>query len=225
MNDREFIELLNLYVDHEIAADDALRLEKEVAKDPMRREVYDQYCRIQKACSMLSEEMLESAAEDTHPRIAAFPQQRRWGLGSLVAGMAAAAACAAVVIVVRNNAALNAGLSVPAAGATSQLEPMAALTEPAASPVSMKPVFVVRLPSDQVSRGAERALFASADEPARAVELNWIGDIHMAPVFANAKSDFLLNPKTDLRASAITGTPDERESQEPSEMAAFRFQR
>jgi len=43
MKDREFIELLNLYVDREISAEDALRLEREVATDPKRREVYDQY--------------------------------------------------------------------------------------------------------------------------------------------------------------------------------------
>ena len=33
MNDREFIELLNLDVDHEIRPEDALRLEQEVASD------------------------------------------------------------------------------------------------------------------------------------------------------------------------------------------------
>ena len=92
MNDREFIELLNLYVDHEICAEDALRLEHEVATDPKRREVYDQYCRMQKACSMLSKELLESTAGQTSPVVAAFPRERRWGYGPLVAGLAAACA-------------------------------------------------------------------------------------------------------------------------------------
>ena len=52
MKDREFIQLLNLYVDREITADDARRLEIEVASSPERRKVYDQYCRIQKACQL-----------------------------------------------------------------------------------------------------------------------------------------------------------------------------
>ncbi len=223
MNDREFIELLNLYVDHEIGADDALRLEEEVASDPKRREVYDQYCRMQKACAMLSEELLESAAKETSPGVAAFPLQRRWSLGPLMAGMAAAAACVAVVLVVRFRAGYESGASRSAMGAPAHAAPAAAAF--AAARVPMKPVFVARLASDGASPGPERALFTAADEPVRAVEFNWIGDIHMAPVFATAKSDFLLNPKTDLRASAITETPDDRESQEPAEMAAFRFQR
>ena len=54
MNDPEFISLLNLYVDREISPEDALRLESEVLKHPKRRDIYDQYCRMQKACTMLS---------------------------------------------------------------------------------------------------------------------------------------------------------------------------
>lgn len=222
MNDREFIELLNLYVDHEIGADDALRLEKEVAADRERREIYDQYCRMQKACSMLSEELLESAAKETSPSVAAFPLQRRWSFGPLVAGMAAAA-CLAAVLVVRNLGGPDAGASRSAMGAPAHASP--ASVELAAAQVPMMPVFVARLAPVNASRAPGGALFTAADEPVQAVEFSWIGDIHMAPVFANAKSDFLLNPKTDLRASAITETPDDRESQEPAEMAAFRFQR
>ena len=36
MKDPEFIELLNLYVDHEITSVDAARLEAEVAQNPAR---------------------------------------------------------------------------------------------------------------------------------------------------------------------------------------------
>ena len=58
MNDNEFIELLNLYVDREINPEDAVRLESEVVSNPKRRKIHDQYCRIQKACSMLSDQPL-----------------------------------------------------------------------------------------------------------------------------------------------------------------------
>ncbi len=221
MNDREFIELLNLYVDHEISAEDALRLEKEVAADPERREVYRQYCRMQKACSMLSEELLESAAKQTSPSVAAFPRQSKWGYGSLVAGLAAA--CAVGLLALRYEG--GGPASAPVAAAAPHASPSAAPARFADAQVQMKPVFFVRLSPAQSPQVRERALFTASDEPVRVDGLNWIGDIHMAPVYSNANSDFLLNPKTDLRSSAITETPDDRESQQPAELAAFRFQR
>jgi hypothetical protein len=226
MNDREFIELLNLYVDHEISPEDALRLEEEVASDPKRREVYDQYCRMQKACSMLSGELLESAASRTSPNVIAFPARRRWSLGPIMAGMAAAAACALVVVTVRNRSSDTARPSGADLATATQLAAPAPAPVFAANQAPMKPVFFTRLSSDPASaRGAERSLFAAADAPAQFVELKWIGDVHMPPVFPSANADFLLNPRTDLKASAISETPDDREGQEPAEMAAFRFQR
>ena len=54
MNDSEFIELLNLYLDHEITPADAARLEAEVRGNPERRRTYLEYCRMQKACALLA---------------------------------------------------------------------------------------------------------------------------------------------------------------------------
>jgi len=54
MKDSEFLELLNLYLDHEITPADAARLEAEVRADPDRRRTYLQYCRMQKACAILA---------------------------------------------------------------------------------------------------------------------------------------------------------------------------
>lgn len=54
MNDSEFLELLNLYLDHEITAADAARLESEVQNNAARRAVYRDYCRMQKACRILA---------------------------------------------------------------------------------------------------------------------------------------------------------------------------
>ena len=47
MKDSEFIELLNLYLDHEISVADAARLEAEVQGSPARRRVYREYCQMQ----------------------------------------------------------------------------------------------------------------------------------------------------------------------------------
>ncbi|HXN36234.1 MAG TPA: hypothetical protein VN877_08685, partial [Opitutaceae bacterium] len=105
MNDKQFMELLNLYLDREVSADDALRLEAEVASSPARRKVYDQYCRMQKACSMLSG---ESAAGDADPgrRIVAFPAPRAWRPIPLMAALAAA--CVVAVMAVRERGVIGA---------------------------------------------------------------------------------------------------------------------
>jgi hypothetical protein len=221
MKDREFIELLNLYVDHEISAEDALRLEREVLSDPKRREVYDQYCRMQKACSILAEELLESAAGQASPSVESSARPRTWGYGPLVAGLAAA--CAAAVLSVRYFESGPAGAAAPTASAdAARASAPLAIT---GAQVPMKPVFFTRLAPDPTSPGAGRALFTSSDETVRAAELNWIGDIHMTPVYPVGNSDFLLNPRTDLKSAAITGTPDDGDSTLQAEMAAFRFQR
>jgi hypothetical protein len=56
MNDRRFIELLNLYVDQELSPDEARELEQEITHHPDRRRIYSQYCRMQRACVRLLEQ-------------------------------------------------------------------------------------------------------------------------------------------------------------------------
>ncbi len=220
MNDQEFIELLNLYVDREIGTQDAMRLEAEVASDPRRRRIYDQYCRIQKACTKLSEEF---PVEHPDSNIVAFPRTRQWRLGPVFAGLAAAAACGVLLFGVRNHgvdASPGAVAADPAPART-----VADTVDLTATPESMKPVFFARLPSDQSAKGAPHSMFADAVAPSQVAQLNWIGDIHMQPVLSAAGPDFLLNPRTDLRAAALSDPAGRGDFQEPAEMAAFRFQR
>lgn len=49
MNEKRFIELLNLYIDGEIAPDEQQELENEVAGNCRRRQTYQSYCRLQQA--------------------------------------------------------------------------------------------------------------------------------------------------------------------------------
>lgn len=63
MKESEFIELLNLYLDHEISAADATRLEAEVQGNPERRKLYQEYCRIQKACRVLATDFRTETTE------------------------------------------------------------------------------------------------------------------------------------------------------------------
>jgi hypothetical protein len=224
MNDREFIELLNLYVDREISAEDALRLETEVATDPGRRRIYDQYCRIQKACTLLSEDFPDTVAIHPEHNVIAFPGARTWHLGTVVAGMAAAAACALVLFGYRNHADMTAVSAPLAAADTAPARQVADTLDLPSASDAMKPVFFARLSADQALRD-QRGLFAAGDPSSQAAQLNWIGDIHMNPVFPAANADFLLNTKAELKAAVLSDTPASRDEKEPAEMTAFRFQR
>ncbi len=111
MKDSEFIQLLNLYLDHEIAAADAARLEAEVQGNPDRQKIYRQYCRMQKACKLLTTDFRPELAP-THRRdrtvisfgeqlAAGAPRQVRAGRPYAIGGFAAAAACVAIIFVGR----------------------------------------------------------------------------------------------------------------------------
>ncbi len=116
MKDSEFIELLNLYLDHEISAPDAARLEAEVQNNPARRKVYQQYCRMQKGCKLLATDFaaeLDSVqtADARHKKVLAFDaaalevaNARRARMGNFytVGTFAAVAACVAIIFVGRN---------------------------------------------------------------------------------------------------------------------------
>jgi len=104
MKDSEFIELLNLYIDHEISPADAARLEAEVLAHPARRQTYQQYCRLQKACKLLTADFQTEAAPADRKIVAFDPVPRRSAaMGRVVAfGGLAAAACLAVIFGLRN---------------------------------------------------------------------------------------------------------------------------
>jgi hypothetical protein len=214
MNDKKFMELLNLYLDREIDADDALRLEAEVASDPARRSVYDQYCRMQKACSMLTGE-----AADPERVVVAFPAQRSWGRVPLM-GALAAAACFLAVVVVRERPAAGAqdepGAPAPAA------RTLASTVDLPASPGAMTSVFLARSPSPAQAGAAG---FTALDSPAQDAQLGWIGGVHMAPMFPSPNSELIADPKYGLKAPGTVDPQSGRVVQEPVEMTAFRFQR
>jgi len=104
MNDIEFIELLNLYLDHEISGSDARRLEAEVTTNPARRKIYRQYCQMHKGCSLLAQSTAaEEIAAPTESKVLEFGGFRSsWTLGNYATALCAAAACIALIVVMRN---------------------------------------------------------------------------------------------------------------------------
>lgn len=114
MKDSEFIALLNLYLDHEISAADAARLEAEVQNNPARRKIYRQYCQMQKGCKVLASDFVspaEAAATPAERKVIAFnlaaaeaaaTRRTRAGNFYMAGTFAAAAACVAIIFVGRN---------------------------------------------------------------------------------------------------------------------------
>ena len=112
MKDSEFKALLNLYLDHEITAADAARLEAEVQGNPERRKIYRQYCQMQKACKLLAEDFQDEKVAAAQPAAerkvipfspdVAARQSARTSNWYVVGAFAAAAACVAVIFVGRN---------------------------------------------------------------------------------------------------------------------------
>jgi hypothetical protein len=211
MNDKKFMELLNLYLDREIDADDALRLEAEVASNPARRRVYDEYCRMQKACSMLTSE----PAADPDKVVVAFPAPQFWGRAPLIGALAAAAAIL-VAVGLRERPAPGA-FAAPAAPRT-----LASTVDLPAQSDAMTPVFLARSPSAAQSGAAG---FTALESNSQDAELGWIGGVHMAPMFPAPNSELIADPKSAGNSQGLIDPQTGRVVQEPGEMTAFRFQR
>jgi len=207
MKDSKFIELLNLYVDHQISAEDSARLEAEIQRDPRRRQIYRQYCQMQKACVTLAENFRTQAPAGG--KIIGFaPANRRLTIATYAMGVLAAAACAAVVFVNRSRlqerAAVAANVPTELAIAT---QPVKAVVP---SPVrrALQPVFTVRDnfgPQNSVNR----------------VALDWMNQVQFQPVPAE-ELWFQSKPTLQTDDLLLRSRPA-AESQ--AEMAAIRFQR
>ena len=224
MNDREFIELLNLYVDREICPEDAVRLEAEVGTHPERRRVYDQYCRMQKACSMLSAQLPEAALGGPERPVVAFPEPGAWRIGPVFVGLATAA-CIIAFFGLRERSVSNAGRSPSAAVDSGRSRSVPDTMDLSLAPDPMRSVFFAPIPGSQAALAAPKPVLVMAEQAPQLDQLGWIGDIHMAPVFSAANPDFLLTPKALQKAAASDEPQNGRAPQEPGEMTAFRFQR
>jgi|GEM_PF-798058 len=142
ISDKKFIELLNLYLDHEISTEEVRVLEAEIRREPARRELYRQYCAMHKGCLELASTFApkpESEAESLAPiaaseiarsRSAALTASRE-GLGwpTWVGGLGLAAACGAMGFFVFSHKPQHAPVEsdfAPSAGATALVAPMSA---------------------------------------------------------------------------------------------------
>jgi hypothetical protein len=207
MKEPEFIELLNLYLDHEISVADAARLEAEVQANPARRQIYQQYCRMQKACSMVAADFQTEprlAAEIArkvvpfNPELATARRKRASGIYA-VGTFAAAAACLAVVFINRDSTSAP-SVTAPEA-AMVQTAPAAqtdvaspAVIEPARAPSGPRGLVSLAKASQDIPTGSAlvpNTFFLTAQSApgtmvtsgaAGSEQLAWISAIQLAPL-------------------------------------------
>jgi anti-sigma factor RsiW len=209
MNERRFIELLNLYIDDQISPAEAAELESAVLAEPARRQTYEQYCRLYRACSLLGEKERAQAPayvafarslRDAERKIAA-PRRPVWQTFAAhpAFGATLAAACVAVVFVVNRQ---PSGLSDETEG-----DNVAAVVETpaiAATPVALAPTRVSAVPATVqvvpakfeyqpafaatglgVVRNAREAEIAATDKEA----LEWMKRVDALPIASRVLAD------------------------------------
>lgn len=109
MRDSRFIELVNLYIDRQITAEETAELETELQGNPRRRAVYRQYCQLHSATKHVYDRFRvhaadpQAAAPGGRARIAAFESRPRSNWIHYVGGLAAAACLAMVFIRYNSN--------------------------------------------------------------------------------------------------------------------------
>lgn len=141
MNDRRFIALLNLYLDHQIKPAEAAELEAIVHSSPAHRRTYEEYCQLQRACVQLGSNARASAPiaprfarsiHDVERKITAPKTANRW-FPLQVGGLASLAMAAGFVLVIRTNS-------------PDQLAPVSVTKNKSYNAVSEAPVLVATLP-------------------------------------------------------------------------------
>lgn len=186
MKESRFIELLNLYVDQELSPAEAAELEAEIAASPARRRTYEQYCRMQRGCSLLFEAVranapeytaLASAGHAAERKVLDFPASRparRSVFPTVIAwsgGLMAAAAAVTVLLVREPNVDPGAqpGGSVVA---TTETAPAPASAVAAETPTGRTSDYQL---AAKFTRSPEVAkVFESAEQP----NFDWMKQIH-----------------------------------------------
>lgn len=231
MTHSKFIALLNLYLDHQIEAEDAALLEAEISRNPARREIYRQYCRLHKGCVQLAETFREQAPA---PRISARHLQntrptaapRRFAPWAFGLGGLAAAAGLAVVVVTRAPESGTPPLTATEAPALAQAMPEARtgqailrLPAPAVTPASLQTVFnPARAELLALAEAEENQLLA--DE--KYDRFDWMHHVQMTPVQLE-EYQFQVRPAVDEDRQRTFRS--RKPFQGNVEMTAFQFQR
>jgi len=225
MTTTKFTELLNLYLDHEINLEDAAKLEAEIQHNPAHREIYRQYCRMHKGCTLLAQDFV-GATEYTAPRKVAVgagksrSQFTTWATGL---GFAAAAGFAVVLMTGKSTSTSTeppASTPARAAGvqlASNQTAPISTMDELPVFRATHSELHPVFTPTLVTVGDQDRSVYVN-DQTDR---FDWMDHVNLTSPPEDAYS-FQVRP-------AEAETPRTLRSHRPMdgrvEMTAFQFQR
>lgn len=240
MKESRFIELVNLYVDHELTSADAAELEAELQRAPARRAVLREYRALQRGCELLADvdrslapRTAEAVRALRHRRTEEGTSSRVWfGAWPWVAGATAAAVVAVVAVfsLDRFNAQPNA---VGAVVATADPAQRAVTGGAGASTLEMLDVAVPAAPTETkglrmrslwMPASAERASAAGLVAVASS-DLSWMDDVRLPAVRSPRPEDLLFRERAVPARAVEPMPPSQRPLQATLEMTAFQFQR
>ncbi len=239
MKESRFVELLNLYVDHELTQAEAAELEAELQRNPARRETLREYRALQRGCERLLEvdrSLAPRTAEAVRTlrglRGAETRSERSWWNGwSWIAGAGAAAGLAVMVTLSVNRTVfpdLPQATASVAASAASSLE-----TPTRGGDATALEMWDVTVPAVAEPRGLRmRSLWmpASAEREGGSVlvataDLSWLDEVRLPAVRAPRPEELRFGDRAIPVRAVEQVPPSQRPLQATLEMTAFQFQR
>jgi hypothetical protein len=221
MKESKFIELLNLYVDHEISAEEACLLEQEIAANPERRRVYQQYCRMHRATVLLGSAF---SAEAPVPGVPVAREERKaWLFWCGTASLVGAAAVLAFVVMTPSR---EASFNQPLAKLEPQQTPIPPVSDSGLQELTRNPDTKPIQAPQSYALGGRRNRSLPAGELAK-VSLDWVNNVELPEA-----SELVLNsqelvvrplPAKSAVATPLPAKPQQRSDR--SEMTAFQFQK
>jgi hypothetical protein len=235
MSDERFLELLNLYLDHEIGAEEVGELEAEVRRSAARRRTYEEYCKLQRGCVLLFEsecaQAPKTAAAVVRLREARGGAARRSLVpgGVWVGGALAAAAAVAVLLVAlpRNDGTRPPDAPLPSVSELAAGPSLRSLVDPARpdparaglTPAAMRSVLFA---GDFRSAASDGALWRSASSRSG---LEWLDQVSLPPLRAPRVEDLRFDVHPAVRPGDAPVYTGQRPWRTELEMTAFQFQR
>lgn len=242
MNESRFIELVNLYVDHELTPAEAAELEAELQRAPERRVVLREYRALQRGCELLvaaerslAPQTAEAVRSLRYRRAETQPAARAWSGGwSWVVGASAAAAIAVVAVLHLRPSIPQSQAEGTLVASTEQRGPIApSAREAGTATLEMLDVVVpsvpiggkgLRMASAWNVRSADRES-SSAIIAVASSDLSWLDDVRLPAVRAPRPEDLLFRERAMLSRAIEPMPPSQRPLQATLEMTAFQFQR
>jgi anti-sigma factor RsiW len=218
MKETKFIELLNLYVDHQISPAEAEQLEAEVRSNPEHRRLYREYCQMQQACTSLAEKF-RAQAPAGDPQVARRGHRRRATDGMPFAmGLVALAASVALIIGLRSRLTERTPASTPlvSAVAPAALAVATPAPRPALQPVIGPHLVTLRAPSAELTEVA-----SAADQAAFG---DWMNNVQLSSLPGASAEELRFAAQAALQPGTRTYR-SARPLQGKVEWTAFTFQK